>query len=76
MKKTGLLVTICILVFSSIKVMACTGLLVGKKASVDGSVMIRLQIHTRYTVSYIVGRLLNGLKVQCWIFMNGIPINI
>lgn len=54
MKKTGILVTISMLVFSCIEAMACTGLLVGKKASVDGSVMISYAAdsHTLYGELY------------------------
>lgn len=40
MKKTGVLWIVGAILFSSVKALACTGLLVGKKASVDGSVMI------------------------------------
>ena len=40
MKKKGLLVACCALLLSGVEVLACTGLLVGKKASIDGSVMI------------------------------------
>ncbi|MDO4755831.1 MAG: C69 family dipeptidase, partial [Parabacteroides sp.] len=54
MKKTGILVTICMLVFTCWEAMACTGLLVGKKASVDGSVMISYAAdsHTLYGELY------------------------
>lgn len=54
MKKTGIFVTICMLVLSCIEAMACTGLLVGKKASVDGSVMISYAAdsHTLYGELY------------------------
>ncbi|MDD7063659.1 MAG: C69 family dipeptidase [bacterium] len=40
MKKKGLLVACCALLLSGVEAIACTGLLVGKKASIDGSVMI------------------------------------
>ena len=40
MKKKGLLVACCALLLSGVEALACTGLLVGKKASIDGSVMI------------------------------------
>ena len=40
MKKKGLLVACCALLLSGVEALACTGLLVGKKASTDGSVMI------------------------------------
>lgn len=40
MKKKGLLVACCALLMSGVEAIACTGLLVGKKASIDGSVMI------------------------------------
>ena len=40
MKKKGLLVACCALFLSGVEAIACTGLLVGKKASIDGSVMI------------------------------------
>ncbi len=40
MKKKGLWIACCALLLSGVEALACTGLLVGKKASVDGSVMI------------------------------------
>lgn len=40
MKKRWLLTALCAAVLSGFEAMACTGLLVGKKASIDGSVMI------------------------------------
>ena len=40
MKKKGLLVACCALLLSGVEAIACTGLLVGNKASIDGSVMI------------------------------------
>ena len=38
--KTWILTAACAALLSGMEAMACTGLLVGKKASVDGSVMI------------------------------------
>ena len=40
MKKKGLWIACCALLLSGVEALACTGLLVGKKASTDGSVMI------------------------------------
>ena len=40
MKRKGLWIACCALLLSGVEALACTGLLVGKKASVDGSVMI------------------------------------
>lgn len=40
MKKKWTIGILCVILFSSMEAMACTGLLVGRKASVDGSVMI------------------------------------
>ena len=40
MKKKGWLMACCALLLSGVEAIACTGLLVGKKASIDGSVMI------------------------------------
>lgn len=40
MKKKGLWIACCALLLSGVEALACTGLLVGKKASIDGSVMI------------------------------------
>ena len=40
MKKFWITLAACFGLASTAEVMACTGLLVGKKASVDGSVMI------------------------------------
>ena len=40
MKKSWILLTACAALLSGVEAIACTGLLVGKKASTDGSVMI------------------------------------
>ena len=40
MKKSWILLTACVALLSGVEAIACTGLLVGKKASTDGSVMI------------------------------------
>ena len=40
MGKTWILMVTCAIMLSGMEAFACTGLLVGKKASVDGSVMI------------------------------------
>ncbi len=40
MKKKWTIGILCVILFTSMEAMACTGLLVGRKASVDGSVMI------------------------------------
>ena len=40
MEKKGLWITCLALLLSGVEALACTGLLVGKKASTDGSVMI------------------------------------
>lgn len=54
MKKTGLMVAACLSLLAMGDALACTGLLVGKKASVDGSVMISYAAdsHTLYGELY------------------------
>ncbi len=52
---------------SGMEAMACTGLLVGKKASVDGSVMISYAAdRIPCMASYTVGRQRPGRKALCW----------
>ena len=50
MGKTWILMVTCAIMLSGMEAFACTGLLVGKKASVDGSVMISYAAdsHTLY----------------------------
>lgn len=54
MRKTGILMTVSLALLSCMEAIACTGLLVGKKASVDGSVMISYAAdsHTLYGELY------------------------
>ncbi|MBO5225680.1 MAG: C69 family dipeptidase [Parabacteroides sp.] len=54
MRKTGILMTVSLVLLSCMEAIACTGLLVGKKASVDGSVMISYAAdsHTLYGELY------------------------
>lgn len=54
MKKRLVLLAVCAALFAGMEAMACTGLLVGKKASVDGSVMISYSAdsHTLYGELY------------------------
>ncbi|MDH6305872.1 dipeptidase [Parabacteroides sp. PF5-5] len=54
MKKKWIMLAVCAALFTGIEAMACTGLLVGKKASVDGSVMISYSAdsHTLYGELY------------------------
>jgi hypothetical protein len=73
MGKTWILMVTCAVMLSGMEAFACTGLLVGKKASVDGSVM--RQIRIRYMVNCIAGRLRLGRKGRCWISSSGTPIN-
>ena len=65
MGKTWILMVTCAIMLSGMEAFACTGLLVGKKASVDGSDM----------VNCIAGRLRLGRKGRCWISSSGTPIN-
>lgn len=67
MKKFWIMIAACLSAFSASDADACTGLLVGKKASTDGSVMISYAaIRILCMVSYIDGLLQHGLKVQCF----------
>ena len=54
MRKTGILMTVSLVLLSCMEAIACTGLLVGKKASVNGSVMISYAAdsHTLYGELY------------------------
>ena len=54
MKRKWILLSVCALLLSGSKAVACTGLLVGKKASADGSVMISYAAdsHTLYGEMY------------------------
>lgn len=54
MRKIGILMTVSLVLLSCMEAIACTGLLVGKKASVDGSVMISYAAdsHTLYGELY------------------------
>ena len=54
MRKKGILFAVCAALLSGAEAFACTGLLVGKKASVDGSVMISYAAdsHTLYGEMY------------------------
>ena len=54
MGKTWILMVTCAIMLSGMEAFACTGLLVGKKASVDGSVMISYAAdsHTLYGELY------------------------
>lgn len=54
MKKRVMILAVCAALFTGMKAIACTGLLVGKKASVDGSVMISYSAdsHTLYGELY------------------------
>ncbi len=54
MKKRSIVVIACLLLAAGVRMMACTGLLVGKKASTDGSVMISYAAdsHTLYGELY------------------------
>lgn len=54
MKKKWTLVIACAMLLSSLDILACTGLLVGRKASTDGSVMISYSAdsHTLYGELY------------------------
>ena len=56
MKKFWITLAACFGLASTAEVMACTGLLVGKKASVDGSVMISYAAdsYTLYGVTAIM----------------------
>ena len=54
MKRKWIIAAACAVLLSGMEAMACTGLLVGKKASVDGSVMISYAAdsHTLYGELY------------------------
>ena len=54
MMKKWILIAVCAVIFAGQETEACTGLLVGKKASVDGSVMISYAAdsHTLYGELY------------------------
>lgn len=54
MRRTWILMAACAITLSAVEAFACTGLLVGKKASVDGSVMISYAAdsHTLYGELY------------------------
>ena len=51
MKKSWILLTACVALLSGVEAIACTGLLVGKKASTDGSVMISYAADSQFFVS-------------------------
>ena len=74
MGKTWILMVTCAIMLSGMEAFACTGLLVGKKASVDGSVMISYAADS-HTLNCIAGRLRLGRKGRCWISSSGTPIN-
>ena len=54
MRKKWIVIALCAIMLAGTKAMACTGLLVGKKASIDGSVMISYAAdsHTLYGELY------------------------
>lgn len=54
MRKKWIVIALCVIMLAGTKAMACTGLLVGKKASIDGSVMISYAAdsHTLYGELY------------------------
>ena len=58
MKKSWILLTACAALLSGVEAIACTGLLVGKKASTDGSVMISYAAdsHSLYGEMYRLAR--------------------
>ena len=67
MKKSWILLTACAALLSGVEAIACTGLLVGKKASTDGSVMISYAADSHSCMGRcIVGPPLHGRRAPCW----------
>ena len=67
MKKSWILLTACAALLSGVEAIACTGLLVGKKASTDGSVMISYAADRIPCMGRcIVGPPLHGRRAPCW----------